>query len=185
VHVRHCPHCQEDYRPEIVRCADCGELLEDRDDDAAAGEDNRTRPDRDEGDTPQGFEPIHTSRHLGDLPPLADSLVAAGIECRIREVRRDMRVVGYGLLVRSEDRSAATVALQSLVAPTVAETFNPERGYSHCPACETALPPNASDCPDCGLPLASAAGTCPECGTITDASAECCGNCGHALGGPD
>ena len=29
-HVRVCRECGEEYRPEIVRCADCGGELEDR-----------------------------------------------------------------------------------------------------------------------------------------------------------
>src|SRR4029079_9217687 len=30
MHVRICPECDEEYRPEIVTCVDCGATLEDR-----------------------------------------------------------------------------------------------------------------------------------------------------------
>ena len=41
-HVRVCRDCGEEYRPEIVRCADCGGELEDR----YEGEARRASPAR-------------------------------------------------------------------------------------------------------------------------------------------
>ena len=185
MHIRHCANCHEDYRPEIVRCADCGALLEDRDDELALHADGGRAPaTADERDLPEGFESIHTSRDLDDLPPLADGLIAAGIDCRIREAHRDRQIVGYRLLVHTKDRAAATAALQTLLHPHVETEFDPERGYARCPACDSSLQPRAAECPECGLPLVAAEVACPECGATVDASADHCGACGHALGEP-
>jgi hypothetical protein len=185
VRIRHCLICHEDYRPEIVRCAECGALLEDRDDDlpadASGGRDPATAEER---DLPEGFEPIHTTRDLDDLPPLADGLIASGIDCRIREAHRNRQIVGYRLFVHAKDRVAAATTLQTLLRPHVETEFDPERGYARCPACDRPLQPRAAECPECGLPLVAAEETCPECGAAVDAGADHCGTCGHALSEP-
>jgi hypothetical protein len=185
VRIRYCTSCHEEYRPDIVSCAECGALLEDRDDEITPPVTSPQPPVTDKTeDVPEGFEPVHTSRGLDDLPLLADALVAAGIECRIREARREQRVVGYRLLVRAQDRAAALAVLKAQLDPQVATEFDPERGYARCPACDGPLQPRAPACPECGLPLVAAEVGCPECGATADATADHCPACGCALGDP-
>jgi hypothetical protein len=183
VHVRHCPTCRTDYRPEITCCADCGGTLEDRDDEQEYGEAPRAAAaeSRAADDLPEGFVPIHTSRDIDALPPLADELIASGIDCRIREVQSAHRVTGYRLCVAAQDRSAAAKVLAPFLHPEDAADFDSDRGYARCPACDLALPPHTLQCPECGLLLGTTQVTCGGCGALVDASAEQCGECGAAL----
>jgi hypothetical protein len=181
VRIRYCPSCHEEYRPDIVSCADCGALLEDRDDEASsqtAAEQAPAAPS--ERDIPEGYEPVHTTRELGALPPLADALVAAGIDCRVRDAQSGPYVV-YRLLVHGEKRAAAAALIEASLHPHVDAEFDPERGYARCPACDTPLSPGAVECSECGLPLAATEVTCPDCGATAEANATRCPACGCAL----
>ena len=180
--IRHCPSCREDYRLEIVYCAECGGVLEDRDDelDGTATDDPAGQQPADPA-VPKGFEPVHTSSDIDRLPPLADSLVAAGIDCRIREAQAHGRIV-YGLLVHAKDRAAAAAIVEASLSPPATTEFDPDQGYARCPACDTPLQPRVMECPECGLPLASAEVHCPECGAIADAAADRCPSCSCSLG---
>lgn len=192
MHVRHCPVCQTDYRPDIHNCADCGGPLEDRDDEM--GFDDGEDAEEGEADSleeaPEGFGPLVTAALARDLVPYADLLVDASIECCIREVRRAGHVVGYRLLVHADDREHALGVLESLegegVGTMVRGPVDPQAdgaaGYSVCPACGTPLPDGSDDCPECGLPLREREDVCPSCGAPVSPEAPRCGNCGHALG---
>jgi predicted amidophosphoribosyltransferase len=190
VHVRRCPSCREEYRPDVSACVECGEALEDWDDEAAGGETPESAADEEEEDL-SGFEPLFSAGIVSELTPLADRLIAAGIECRIRDVRRGSHVHGYRLLVPSEGAARALEMTRSL---TGAETgvsvlrgteagFDPERGYDSCPACGAPLQAGAHECAECGLPLAAPEGVaCPSCGQVLEPDAGGrCGNCGQVL----
>jgi hypothetical protein len=184
VHVRHCPACQCDYRPEIVVCADCGAELVDRDDDLPVDPGARVGLADTEAALPEGFAAISSSRNVHDLTPLADCLLEAGIDCRIRDQRIDDHPIGYQLFVHAGSRAEA-LDLLARQAPETEEAFDPEQGYAQCPACGAPLKPRASACGDCGLPLISATRECPRCEEPVASDAQRCGNCGAELGATD
>jgi hypothetical protein len=140
MHVRVCVECGEEYRPEIVACADCGGRLEDRHDDG----ERTVLPTDAPGDTvshPEAefTETVLRAEKVTDLTPEADQLVEEGIPFRLRPAPEG----GYRLLVPPPDRDRA-LALLGLLAdgtPRAAE----------CPACGTAVPAAADECPECGL----------------------------------
>jgi hypothetical protein len=191
VHVRHCPVCQTDYRPDIHNCADCGGPLEDRDDEMGFGdgEDAEEGNGEDSEEVPEGFGPLVAAGQARDLIPYADLLVEAGIECRIRDVKREGHVMGYRLLIHADDKEHALGVIESLegegvgtiVRGLVDAHASGGAGYAACPACETPLPEEAVECPGCGLPLREAEDVCPACGAPVSPEAPRCGNCGTPL----
>jgi hypothetical protein len=193
VHVRHCPACRTDYRPDIVTCADCGALLADRDDELELPPEPALAPDAVPDNLPplpEGFQPLVRASNVWDLTPLADRLVEEGIECRMREVRPSRRPA-YEVLVHADDRAEAL----AVVAPLAAEhgchlhadneeAADPASSYSHCPSCGAALPAGACVCPECELELRQPGPTCPECGSVMDDPHEC-PQCGPRLATPE
>jgi hypothetical protein len=164
-HVRVCRDCGEEYRPGIVRCADCGGELEDR----FPGED--TPPAAQPAPVPTadlaGYRVLFMTPRATDLVPMAE---------RLRELATDYRLAEqpgaegapprYALLVREAAAKSALAALAELVAPqdevadlhAVETRFDPERGYLQCPACGADQAPGAKLCPECGLGLVSEEG---------------------------
>jgi len=142
MHVRVCVECGEEYRPEIVACADCGGRLEDRHDDgertvppAAEPYDRGLEPDA------EFTETILHAEKATDLTQEADRLVEGGIAFRLRPGRK----AGYRLLVAAPDRDRA-LALLGLLADEGAQGSE-----GSCPACGTRLPAGVVECPECGL----------------------------------
>jgi hypothetical protein len=161
-HVRVCRDCGEEYRPEILRCADCGGELEDR------------YPGRDEPAAPPPPDPAPAAELAGhrvlyqtaratDLVPLAERLRQAQVEYRLAE--QPAAVEGapprYAIVVKDGDAQGALAALSELIAPAegaadvhaIETRFDPEQGYLQCPACGATPPPGAPECPECGLGL--------------------------------
>jgi hypothetical protein len=167
MHVRVCPECHEEYRPEIVSCADCGVVLVDADDEAP-----RPRlspapaaPDGDAGEEEE--EPARvlyfSNASARDLTPLADALVGAGMRFRI--VAEGSRYTQYQLAGPEAEAEAARRLLAPVAAshpelglrmpaPPLSEAeAEAERARATCPACEAHLPPDSRECPECGLSL--------------------------------
>jgi hypothetical protein len=164
MHVRVCRECDEEYRPDISVCADCGAELVDHYEDERGqviGADGLPVP-----------EPAVAGEHVtvelqplfsglpNDIKPLADALVAAGIPMRLVPAQYG---AGLVLAVASADAERAGEALASFaerasdlgltrIAPSDA-TAEDAAGYAACPACQGALPPRAVSCPECGLEL--------------------------------
>jgi hypothetical protein len=165
MHVRVCPECHEEYRPEIVACADCGVDLVDADDESPA--EVAAAP-------PEGQEAawvLHSSTDARDLTPLADELVSAGVPFRIlSQVESPNAPSGrtrYSLVVPEdaiEDARGVVAAvaerhpdlgLRAIPAALGEAEWDAEieavRSRSSCPACTTHFPPGALECPGCGL----------------------------------
>jgi hypothetical protein len=143
MHVRVCPECGEEYRPEIVRCADCGATLEDRHlDDDAPLETPGVGPPIEAKDLPPGIHrSIYSSERAEGLIPFSDRLAAAGIPFGVRGSFQT-----FELLVREEDLERALAEVSPLLGTEIA-------ALEACPACQTPLPADADACPECGLAL--------------------------------
>ena len=164
MHVRFCVACQEEYRPEIARCADCGGLLEDRHDDDNPGADEAfASPDPGAEPSFPDAQALARSPQARALVPLADRLLEAGIQFRIvpREAGED-RPLSYELEVprgESEDALEAVADLEgpdsgvTLLVVRVAGGSEDTEAALRCPGCDTEVDGSAAECPECGLGL--------------------------------
>jgi ssDNA-binding Zn-finger/Zn-ribbon topoisomerase 1 len=172
VHVRVCRECGEEYRPGVVRCADCGGELEDRFEGEAEG----ARPSSATREEPPselvGYRVLFLTPRAADLVPMAERLRESGVEYRLGEPpgRVEGAPARYALLVKDADAAGALAALADLVAPhegtdgvhAVESRFDGEHGYRQCPACGAQTAKGAAECPECGLGLAGAEGEVEE-----------------------
>src|SRR5689334_6759988 len=153
MHVRVCPECEEEYRPDIATCADCGTELVDRTFD----EDGRPVAEPTQAEGEQVALVALYAGPAAALRPLAEALAAAGIAQKFVPIANQS---GLTLAVAQEDGARAMEALApfhgrgtELGLSELAPTF--EAGAEHhehaCPACGAAIPADASACPDCGL----------------------------------
>lgn len=142
MHVRVCIECGEEYRPEIVVCADCGGQLEDRHDEGERTVIASQAPAPSGASADAEFtETIFQADKATELTGYADRLLEAGIPFRMRPATG----AGYVLRIAPEDRDRALAAL-GMLADAAA------RGAEgSCPACDTRLPAGAVECPECGL----------------------------------
>ncbi len=190
--VRVCRDCGEEYRPEAVRCADCGGELEDRllDEDG-----NPIEPEGTEAPpapVPVNSRVLFVTSQAAEIVPLAEALREAPIEFHLAErpATPEGGAARYALLVREEDAAAAERVLGSLITTEEAEEeqaadshFVPGQGYTECPACGASQPQGAVECSECGLTLGAteaegAPGAAPEGG------APVCARCSAPLPEP-
>ena len=173
-HVRVCRDCGEEYRPGVVRCADCGGELEDRHPDAG----NVAPADAAEEEAAAAElasqRVLFLTPRATDLVPMAERLRETGIEYRLAEQRQPGAAEGaparYALLVKDGDARSALVALAAIVAPheeaegidAVETRFDAEKGYALCPACGTHVASGAVECRECGLGLGGPEGEAEE-----------------------
>jgi hypothetical protein len=160
-HVRVCKDCGEEYRPEIVRCADCGGELE----DVFPGMQRKPAqaPEPSPAAELEGFRELYRTTRATDLVPVVERLREADIPSRLAELREAVEGAPprFAVLVPEAESGRALAAISALVAPhedaadvhAVETRFDPERGYLQCPACGAEPPPDASECPECGLGL--------------------------------
>jgi hypothetical protein len=169
-HVRVCRDCGEEYRPEIVRCADCGGELVDR----FPGSESEAPAAAEEEAAAQlaGHHVLFLTPRATDLVPMAERLREARIEYRLAEQPGGAEGAPprYALLVREGDARDALVALAEILSPhedaagvhAVETRFDAERGYVECPACGTRVAPGAVECTECGLGLGGPEGEAGE-----------------------
>jgi hypothetical protein len=170
MHVRVCRDCGEEYRPDIVRCADCGGELEDH----FEGADEGARPSAAPEAAPDlsGHRVLFLTPRAADLVPMAERLRETGLEYRLAEQPgpAEGAQARYALLVRDERVADALRALADLVAPhegggdvhAIETRFDAERGYVECPACGTRIASRVPECPECGLGLGGPEGEVEE-----------------------
>jgi predicted amidophosphoribosyltransferase len=153
MHVRVCPDCDEEYRPDITTCADCGADLVDR----AVDEQGRPIAEPAQAEGEQVTLVALYSGPAAALRPLAEALAAAGVAQRFVPIPGQS---GLTLAVAQEDGARAMEALAAfhgrgteLGLSELAATFvaSAEEGDHACPACGAAVPMDAAECPDCGL----------------------------------
>jgi Double zinc ribbon len=188
-HVRVCRECGEEYRPEIVRCADCGGELEDVYEDA--GRPSPPPPPREPVAPPpdlSNHRVLFESARAADLVPFAERLREADLPFRLAErvPAGEGAPVLYRLLVHDDDARAALDLLGPLLAPDVdgeaasalETSYEAGRGYVQCPACGTRQISGAAECPECGLALGPAVPTCERCGAPLPEEGAACPACG-------
>ena len=161
--IRVCRECGEEYRPDILVCADCGGELEAR----RAGE-PLERPEVQEAAQAsselEGFRPIFTGSRAMDLVPLCDRLREAGTLFRMLEQPASVEggPARYMIFVRDADAAGALASLVDLIAPhetggdmrAIEDGFDhQQQGYLQCPACGAKTTVGATECPECGLGL--------------------------------
>ena len=159
--VRVCRDCGEEYRPDILRCADCGGELEDvfpgTEQEAVAA------PQPAPGADLAGFQVLFQTSRATELVPMVERLREQGIASRLAEQPGNVEGAPprFVLLVPESESRRALAAVTDLVAPhsdaadvhAVEARFDSERGYLQCPACGAEPPAGASECPECGLGL--------------------------------
>ncbi len=175
MHVRYCPECDQEFRPHVERCSDCGGPLEDQFEGLeGAGSEAAARGG---GVLPPGeYLPLLHRSTAAEMEPLAAALGRAAVPFKV-DVRPGYG--GFDLKVRAEDGPQAAQAL----AEALGEELASEAGAAHdgreghCPACEAALPPQAAECPECGLGLGPGAPPCGTCGDAVDPATGRCPRC--------
>jgi RNA polymerase subunit RPABC4/transcription elongation factor Spt4 len=169
--VRVCPDCGEEFRPDILRCSDCGaELVTQEDEDPALAMERpaHTGSLGSPGDSLDAARPIAWSDQARNLVPFADRLVEAGVVFRIgpRPEDEQGRSHGFELRVWDKDREAATRVLAPHATPESGVTLLGASAYPAsndpdtlaCPACDAPVPTGTDECPECGLILGGGGG---------------------------
>lgn len=173
--VRYCPVCEDEFRPEITICSDCGApLILQAEGLGSAGVSSAEAVPGDPSSPATGawrtaldalpvsnLFPIRAFDALRDLEPAVSAFADAHLPSRVL-----VQNGRYLLLVRPDDVAAAQEALQAAhadPAPPEGESdaaFDAAAGrYSHCPACGGQLAPDfAGACPDCGLEISTPSG---------------------------
>jgi double zinc ribbon protein len=173
VHVRVCRDCGEEYRPEVSVCADCGGVLEDRypGQEAAAAAKESDAP-RTSQLPPPDYVSVTLVSNAAEIVPITDRLHEAGIPFYVSGDSQ-----GFRLWAHKGDVERGRQVL-GLIGDEPADDFNPETGYSRCPACGAAMGPSSPVCPDCGLDM-STDHTCSECGATIAHGVKACPGCGR------
>jgi ribosomal protein L32 len=154
MNVRVCPDCGEEFRPEIVRCSDCGALLQDRleGDVTGAGGNAASGSESATPEPPAVVEirrrSLYASNRISEIQPLAERLGTAGMQFWVEPAGDTWTV-----LVAEADEGPGRAIVTELfgISDHATAAFDPEAGYSECPACGHALQPAVVECPECGL----------------------------------
>jgi hypothetical protein len=187
--VRICPECGEEYRPEIVLCADCGALLQDADGERGAPQRPAAEPSEPaEPEVPEGYQPVFWSSQPREIRRLAERLDKEGIPLHLQAQATDRQrsSLRLALLVPEDQRARALEILgpyldadaDPALLQAVEREFDPSEGYLRCPACGGDLGPGAFDCPACGLTVGESEPACPRCGGPLPGEGEACPACG-------
>jgi hypothetical protein len=168
--VRYCPACDDEFRPDITVCSDCGAtlILQAEGLGARGAAQARAAEDRHvHGDWRTSLDsvsvssllPVRTFDSLSDLEPAVAAF--ADIELPSRVLVQNGR---YILLIHPSTLPAAQAALHEaqVDAEDAADTaFDATAGrYSNCPACGAKLSGDLGGaCPECGLELTGPGGS--------------------------
>lgn len=157
-HPVYCPECRSEYLGSATVCVECGiALVSEVSLESAAS-----------AQLPPVSELVCIrAASVGWAQRLSERLAAEGISHRIEasdddtddgSARRPGANLPYGVYVRPEDVEAASqvdAAFMHSQIPDLPGESGPEGAENDegCPACGTALTPEAVECPDCGLVL--------------------------------
>jgi len=166
MHTRHCPNCDEEFRPDIPRCSDCGGDLEDRyeeEDGEAGGAQKAAAAAPDLQEPPAEYVPVFACRDSRSLKEAAGCLAAASIPFRATGSGS-----GFQLLARAQDEPTALAALRGREgAASPDEDSQPFVGVEGgvCPACGATVPAGVLECPGCALVVGAEVARCDSCGS--------------------
>ena len=151
MHVRCCPECGEEFRPEIVNCSDCGALLQDRYEDEAGppavAPPVAAPPEAVEGPpSADDYAPVFTAIDSVGIRRAAAALADAGVVFRVSG-----SATGFRLLVPLGSYDAAMEALRGREGAVSSLPDTDPVPESHCPSCGAEVPAGAVECPECGL----------------------------------
>ena len=149
-HYRYCEECEEEFRPEIAACSDCGGPLVDRYEGMAppppAEDDPRSRPGAVDTATAATLAVAEDGSEAGAL---ARALAETGIPYVVQPIGYGS---GFKVLVPAERRDDARAHLPASHQPAP-DDFHHEKGYVECPACGRGGVQGLAECPECGLVL--------------------------------
>ena len=164
--LKYCPHCREEYRAEIERCAACGVelLLGSQMMQMEQGKQVQRERQVDELRPDDDLVAIHKAP-LADIRQLEELLGREHIACRVTGDERSCSgsccPTTFFLEVRREDARDALAVIQAVHAQHTAlhhhdtshseAVFNADVGEATCPACGHKFPTAFGACPDCGL----------------------------------
>ncbi len=187
MHVRVCRDCSEEYRPEIVSCADCGGALEDRwEEDVTTASPRRAEPPAAEAPDLRGYCQIFSTDQARALVPLVERLRERGLAFHLAEgAQGSLRSASrYYLLVPASHAGEASRELAPLLgegegAPLSQdiESEFADGAYRRCPACGAELLGAPLECPGCGLAL----GRTEELAAQVNTTPAPCTRCGLLL----
>jgi hypothetical protein len=155
--VHACRDCGEEYRADILVCADCGGEVVWRDPRQAAQAAAAAPAPEPPGES---GHILFSSPRMADLLPMAERLRENAIEHQLYE--QPVRAGGsrsWAVVVREDDAPRAHELIADLHGPhetggdmrAVVTQFDETHGYLRCPACGTSLGSGAHECPECGL----------------------------------
>lgn len=184
-HVRVCRDCGEEYRPEIVACADCGGDLEDVYEDEGAPSPQPAVEEEAEVVDFSGHRAVFQGTHATDLVPMAERLKGKDMEFRLVEESAPGTQARYSLMVPEASVRGALELLADLLAPHTdslsvhaLETSYESGRYVRCPACGTEQGSGLAECSECGLTLGSPVPTCARCESPLEEEGAPCTVCG-------
>lgn len=163
--VRFCPSCEDEFRPDILVCSDCGVDLILQPEGAGHPKVGVSETTETDWRTALDARPVATLVPIRTFDTLEDLEPAVAALAEIRLPSRVMVQNGrYILLADPESLSDAQAALHaaSVDAEDAADGgFDPATGsYERCPACEAAFGPDFRGvCPECGLELTAPGGS--------------------------
>ena len=163
--VGYCPNCDDEFRPDVKICSDCGGplTLQEEGLGASAPETGDHSLDADVSRTANALDgmpisalvPVKTFDSLDTLEPAVVTLADAGIPSRVL-----VQSGRYILLLRPDTLAAAQAALEAVHLEEGSDAdieggFDEQVGrYSQCPACAAKLSLSSlTECPECGLDL--------------------------------
>ena len=157
--VRYCPECDEEFRPDIVVCSDCGGPLRLQEEGAGdVPEGGVGEADHTLDDVPvQDLSHLTTASSMEAFEAIAATLGASEVPSRVV-----VQSGAYAVFVRPTDLAAAGRALAAArESPAASESdapaatgFDAATGrYLKCPACGADAP--GESCSECGLELSA------------------------------
>lgn len=163
--LKYCPKCNDEYRAEIKRCAECGvELVSGADVLAAVDLANARKKSRGGQIGPQEETvPIHKGQ-LNEIRGMELDLRSENIAYLVRgdesSCNKGCCPTTFSLEVRREDALEAYAVVQAHVERTTALSHH---DLSHC---DVVFDPSArqATCPACGFKFQTTTTTCPDCG---------------------
>jgi predicted amidophosphoribosyltransferase len=174
MHTRYCVACEEEFRPEIVHCSDCGGELEDRWEtespglEPVAAEPEPSRPQKD-------YTAVFHAVDSGSLGRAAARLARADIAFTVTP--------GFDLMVLHEDSEAAMEILRGRAgAVSMPAGTDSAIVEGRCPACDGHVPDGSVECPECQLVVGNDQSFCESCRSVLDTDDEKCRECGAARG---